>query len=240
MIHMFKDKTLLRRVRKSLSEDPNRDLPLETNPRKFDKNPMLGALYAETLRLYAKSYVTASSPYSDVKLGRWWLPKGEQLLINSHISQMDSSFWNTKDGAHPVETFWADRFLYDPKNPSSGPVQPSARHEVRLPEKKSDTEPYFSLDGLDAAWIPYGGACDKSHIAFAPRLILILGGHKKCPGRFLAKTIINLICATLSENFDIELLTDDLSTSPWKFGMGILRPKSELPFRIRRRIPEKA
>lgn len=154
---MYHDPHLLHRVRTTLSQDPNSTVPLSTNPKKYDKNPLLSAVYAETLRLYAKSYVTASSPYNDVKLGKWWLPKGEQLLVNSHISQMDEGFWNTDDGAHPLDTFWADRFLYDPKIPSSGPVKASARAEVKMPEKKDVSAPYFSLDGLEAAWIPYGG-----------------------------------------------------------------------------------
>lgn len=88
------------------------------------------------------------------------MPKGAVGLVSSGILHKDKSFWNTKDGVHPVESFWAERFITDPKDPDSGPVRadvhdPILRHE-RL-EKIKDGKSSFSLKGLEASWMPYGG-----------------------------------------------------------------------------------
>jgi hypothetical protein len=122
-------------------------------PKKLEKLPLLSSIYAETLRLYAKSYLIACSPYADIQLGTWWLPKGEMGLVNSHNSHIDATFWNTKDGLHPVDKFWADRFIYDPRDSSTGPVKP----EFRKLSKPEGSRPFFSMEGLESAWIPYGG-----------------------------------------------------------------------------------
>jgi hypothetical protein len=76
-------------------------------------------------------------------------------LVNSHNSHTDETFWNTKGGLHPVNKFWADRFIYYPNDSTSGPINPGIRNDLRT--KTGDSTPFFSLDGLDSAWIPYGG-----------------------------------------------------------------------------------
>lgn len=61
------------------------------------------------------------------------------------------------------------------------------------------------------------------------------GGHAICPGRFLAKSAILLACAIMVENFDMEILAGDIEMSYAKFGLGTLRPKNPIPFKLRRR-----
>ncbi|KAF2837384.1 cytochrome P450 [Patellaria atrata CBS 101060] len=213
--HVFKDRNLLSRVReiaRNHSEDQGEHTELEL--KQLQKDPLLSSVYAEVLRLYSKAFMIAKSPHVDVSLGRWWFPKDTMGLANSHVSHMNDNFWNTKCGLYPIDTFWADRFVQDPRDPSSGPMRP----EFQGKERKAHNEPFFSLKGLEGAWIPYGG------------------GHKQCPGRFLAKAVVISTCILLSQRFDIEMLTESMEMSPWKFGLGVLRPKTELPFRIRRRM----
>jgi len=160
--HVFKDASVLQRVRDTL-EDSFGDVPVsEIDPNQLVQDPLLSSIQAETLRLYVNVCVMLSSPHSDVPLGRWWMPKGAVGLVSSGITHMDKSFWNTKDGAHPVRSFWADRFITDPEDPNSGPV----RSDVHDPEVrhlyKNDKKPSFSLRGLEASWMPYGGKCSTS------------------------------------------------------------------------------
>ena len=61
------------------------------------------------------------------------------------------------------------------------------------------------------------------------------GGHAICPGRFLAKSVILLTCALMVENFDMEVSNGDIEMSYAKFGLGTLRPKKPIPFKLRRR-----
>lgn len=165
LIHISNDKGLSNRVQdevKSLSKNQSlADIDLKI----LSKSPLLSSIYAETLRLHVKSFTVASSPLSDISLGRYRLPKGEVGLINSHLSHMDEDFWSTKNGAHPLKSFWADRFLTNPTDPSSGPRKvtihdPSSEISEEITQDESgDSKPYFSLKGLDGSWIPYGGKC---------------------------------------------------------------------------------
>ena len=168
--HIFRDPVLLARVRSELDEhlgphttnNNNNGIDLQ----KLLKIPLLLSIYAETLRLYIKTYVIVSSQTTDVDLGRWRLPRGTMGLLNSTISHRDAEFWNTNgpDGTHhPVDTFWADRFLVDPRDAFSGPINPAMRDQVGEGrgrfggEKLKDGKPFFFTEGLKASWFPYGG-----------------------------------------------------------------------------------
>ncbi|KAK8107008.1 Pfs- NACHT and Ankyrin domain protein [Apiospora kogelbergensis] len=204
--HIFKDPSLLQRVRGELT-----DIPL------------LQSIYAETLRLYNKIYIMVSSPHTDVPLGRWRLPRNSIGLLNSSISHRDPDVWNTRDGRYPVDAFWADRFLIDPQDPASGPINPAIReaqdHNRRRRSADAATEerPFFSMDGLEASWFPYGG------------------GFSICPGRHMAKASILYTCALLAHEFDIEFLTGSLVFDNWRSGLGIQETTNDLRFRIRKR-----
>lgn len=247
---MFQDQGLLQQVRSSLDNIIITDeAPHEIPTASLEKDPLLSSIYAETLRLYGKSFLVVSSPHENIEVGgRWILPKGEIGLVNSHCSHMDKTFWNTRNGKHPVDEFWAERFVQHPTDPDSGPVKPDLRSELKM-EKSSEggtrqEGPFFSLDGLDSAWIPYGGkSCTSTSHLFGKWKVQgnldadtgFAGGYKKCPGRFLAKSAIMMTCALIAETFDLEIPANDVKASPWKFGMGILRPKNAIPFRIRKR-----
>ncbi|OTA55244.1 Pfs, NACHT and ankyrin domain protein [Hypoxylon sp. EC38] len=223
--HIFKDPVLLQRVRDDVESSFGSQHLLDIDPNKLIKEHLLSSIYAETLRLYVKTYFMVSSPHTDVHLGRWTLPKGSIGLMNAGVSHMDESFWNSRGGEHPVTTFWADRFIIDPTDSQSGPVAPHVREfpysveptGEHVDKTQSTNKPFFSMDGTEGSWFPYGG------------------GHSICPGRFLAKSVILFTCALLARNYDIELLSDKVEMSSWRFGLGVGGLKHALPFRIRKR-----
>lgn len=158
-IHIFQDANLLRRVRSLVETCLGQRSLLNLDPQELVQIPLLSSIYTEILRLYVNTYCMLSSPHLDVPLGKWRLPKGQVCLLNSNISQMDRSFWNTQDGLHPVAEFWSDRFIIDPANPSSGPITPVAREGYPRAEQDEKKEPYFSKKGTEGSFFPYGGTC---------------------------------------------------------------------------------
>ncbi|VUC35732.1 unnamed protein product [Clonostachys rosea] len=225
VFHIFKDPQLLLRVRTDMERLRRDDGLLEVDPDKLNKEPLLSSIYAETLRLYVKTYFMVSSPQADVHLGKWSLPRGRIGLMNAGVSHMDKTFWNSQSGQHPVGSFWADRFLTDPRDPQSGPIAPEALGSSGVTRPKSHgleapqgtPAPFFSMDGTEGSWFPYGG------------------GHSICPGRVLAKSVILFTSALLASNYDIEIFSDKVEMSTWRFGLGVGELKHALPFRIRRR-----
>ena len=159
VFHVFKDPELLARVRKVAEEHTGKSLVPEPDITALAANPLLLSIYAETLRLYVKVHAAFMSPHEDVSLGKWLLPKGGIALISSEPAHMDTTFWNTKNGKHKVDSFWADRFLIDPSDPSSGPILPGLRESDGFEKKSANLEskPYYSTKGCEGSWIPYGG-----------------------------------------------------------------------------------
>lgn len=81
--------------------------------------------------------------------------------MNAGLSHMDVTFWNSRDGDHPVTSFWADRFLIDPTDPKSGPVKAHVQESPdwvglkRMGNEKAggmSDKPFFSMDGTEGSW----------------------------------------------------------------------------------------
>ncbi|CAH0040783.1 unnamed protein product [Clonostachys rhizophaga] len=218
--HIFKDPTLLSRVRDEIETSFGSQDLLDINPSELIKQPLLSSAYAEILRLFIDVFFMVTSAHKDVPLGSYQLPKGRIALINSGISHKDDSFWNTRNGEHPVTSFWAERFLIDPSDPLSGPIAPG----VYKPQSRGDSDPddggkapYFSLKGTEGSWFPYGG------------------GHSICPGRVLAKSAVLFVSVLLARDYDIEPLVERIETTNWRCGLGAEQIKHAIPFRIRKR-----
>jgi hypothetical protein len=155
-MHIFKETGLLGRVRHTVDDVGQ----LGSNISQVVNAPLLQSIYMETLRMYAKSHFIATSPHTNLNIGKWHIPKGKIIFVNSGISHMDKNFWNTKSGLWPVENFWADRFVTDPNDAQSGPMLPEIAREVRASSKSSQynsEKPHISLEGLEGSWVPYGG-----------------------------------------------------------------------------------
>lgn len=158
------------------------------------------------------------SPERDnIKINNWILPRGEVVLVATTPAHMDEEVWNTgQANEHPVNRFWADRFLIYHADPRSGPRK--VRTNPVAPRNLEKEDPVFSLDDLSGSWIPYGG------------------GFRACPGRHFAKREILMTLAIVVTMFDIEVDGSRvLQTDPRAGGLGAQRPRYHVPFRIRKR-----
>ena len=223
LVEVVRDSSLLSRVRSDLSrcvsDSSLSDLDFDIG--RLCEQPLLQSIYAEILRLYTAVMIVRSAEHTDVTIGNWNFPKHSLIAISSQVAHMDKEVWSTGHKAlHPLDKFWAERFLVYSHDPSSGPSFKRYQDSQHCATKNDPKEPQFSLSGVSGSWIPYGG------------------GQKICPGRHFAKQEILLTFAVLCSAFDIELLTDAESgpTPDMRFyGLGTLPPRGATPFRIRRR-----
>ena len=190
---------------------------------KLCNQPLLQSVYAETLRLYSAIFTLRSAQYGDFAAGGWIYTQNSSIVLSSYSAHMDKEAWHTGHGAsHPVEEFWAERFLIYPGSASKKQQPDRSRTFPNTNSEASETTaaPIFSLKGKEDSWMPYGG------------------GKNICPGRHFAKQEILLTVAILLARFDLELCAR--KGSPLKpdmkyFGLGTLPPKGRVPFRIRKR-----
>ncbi|KAM0081036.1 hypothetical protein ACKRZS_006802 [Fusarium odoratissimum] len=195
---------------------------------KLCSGPLINSIYLETLRLRVASPVGRTSIIPNLKFGKWQFKKGVGMLSSSWVGGHDPDFWNTghvQPGGveeHPVESFWAERFLVYENDPASGPVRPIASAEK--PAKRTsedDRKARSTIDGTQGYWYPYGG------------------GTKMCPGRFFAKQELIAAVAVALHAFDIELVDPEAASKVRPnmdyFPFGTIPPKGKVAARIRRR-----
>ncbi|KAI1821857.1 cytochrome P450 [Xylaria intraflava] len=209
-IQIFRSQPLLTSLRTLLSR-----FSLSPTIKELESIPLLLSTYAETLRFGIHIHVPRSAPHHDLRIQGTSIPQDHLILINTRLAHTDEKVWDTHGGKQPLDQFHAERFLVDPNDQSSGPT----REKRAVPSEKTGKDVYFSSEGLEGAWIPYGG------------------GQHACPGRLLAKRIMLISAALLINNFDIELLADekDLEFVSPRFGFGVSKPKGPVRFRLRRR-----
>ena len=195
---------------------------------KLCSQPLLQSIYAETLRLRVALFVTRTPENESFSLGDWKLPPNETIVLSSRTGAMNPDVWNagTPINPHPLDAFWADRFLIYPNDPLSGPsrkdlISFDENHGGSTTEERPlETEPRFSLEGVAGGWIPYGG------------------GQRMCPGRHFAKQEIIGTLALLLTHYEIELREPTKGAPECNmrfFPFGGLPPTKEIPFRMRRR-----
>lgn len=228
-----RDPALLARVQKEI--EACRNISPESKQPSLDINalcsqPLLQSIYAETLRLRVALMVTRTPEQEEFKIGEWTFPPGRVIVLSSRSGAMNPNVWNagTPEDPHPLDTFWADRFLIYPNDPMSGPLRkdPTNIENHRLSEstseeKPAETGPRFSMEGVAGGWIPYGG------------------GQRMCPGRHFAKQEIIGTLATLLAHFEIKLKEPKDGIEPEcdmrYFPFGGLPPTKQIPFSLRRR-----
>lgn len=220
--HIFEDEGLLSRIRSSIHDITRNDATtgFQVAMDKLLSKDLLQSVYAETLRRYTQSYITRCSAHECVPVGHWWLPRNEVSIVSSYVAHMNTELWNTQQGNHPVDSFWAERFILDPSDDASGPLSPEYKDAVATAGEKCSASgaqgAHFSTKGLNGAWVPYGG------------------GFSACPGRLLAKRIILFTCALLATEYDIDVRSRGFEMDSSTFGLGTQKPKTPVAFAIRR------
>ena len=199
---VIRDPELLLSVRTTIEQSRVESEPgtLNFDFVKLCGEPLLQSIYAETLRLHVATFIFRGPDRKDLHLGDWRIPQDSALLVSSYSAQTDPKTWSASGDSYcpPANIFWAKRFL----------------------RKTADKNVEFSLRGLSAAWIPYGG------------------GQRICPGRHFAKQEMIVSLAILLTLFDVEMI-DASAGIPENnmagFGFGALWPKSAMPVRMKRR-----
>jgi len=240
-VEFIRDPLLLHRVRSEISaarlDRPDGQRP-GFNISKLCEGPLLQSVYAETLRLRIAIILMRSPEKHDFKLGKWLFKTGDLIFLCSQTAARNRDLWNdgTDKDPHPLDEFWAERFLVYPNDPASGPVKKNSAdgraisspdNNILENEKPPETaavekrDPKFSMEGLAGGWVPFGGDV------------------RMCPGRFFAKNEMMASLAMIVTSYDIELRTPE----GWKpepdmsyFLVGALPPKGAIPVRIRRRV----
>lgn len=191
-------------------------------------------MFAETLRLYQAVTLMRMSD-EDFELDGWRFRRNRMIFLCSRSVHLNASLWNTTGPGnaphhHPVDKFWADRFLTYPANREDTVAGESTTHRAHLSGEKGEEAspgdgpaPVFSLKGLENCWVPFGG------------------GPTLCPGRTFAKNEMLASFAILSTKFDVELLVTssqkmkEIKPDMSFLSIGTVPPKGDIPFRIRRR-----
>lgn len=169
--------------------------------------PLHQSAYAEVLRLRVAVPSLRMSETESFSLGDYTVPKDTTLVILSNITARNHTAWASARPctvSKPLDQFWAERFLV-----------PSDDDPEKMPEK-------FSLDGLQACWMPYGG------------------GQLICPGRHLAKNEIIGALAVIMEAFEVEFTdlrrAECVGVNLDGVPSGALPPTTGVPVKIRRRV----
>lgn len=185
------------------------------------QEPLIQSIYAEVLRVHNGTVIARVPQTSDFSINGWAFTKGDPIMVSSYDTAREPSVWNqgTSEEPHPVDEFWPERFLVDPKNPASGPTRRSQAEPSAAPQTIEGAAPYFSLEGTSGSWVPYGG------------------GSRMCPGRHFAKKELIVAMAMFLTSFDIELMPRDnwVRDDPRYFMFGVMHPKGPIQARVRRR-----
>ena len=198
---------------------------------KVCSKPLLQSSYAERLREYVAIYIIRKPIHNDIQVLNYVIPKDQMMEISSATAHMDKRNWNVGTAnEHPVESFWADRFLTNVETAASAPADDAARKAhwesdtrssapPQTDSSRRSTGPKFPPNGYSGAWIPFGG------------------GIHQCPGRHWVKLQMLLSFAMINDAFEIKLLDGDqaVAVDTARYGLGAPQPAESVRFIIKRK-----
>ena len=235
MLHILQSENVTNRV---LAEMEHSFEPgsIHFNLSELSSGPLLNSVYRETLRLRQLGPVARVPRKPNYLLsGKWSILPRTPILAVSWLAGRDESFWNT--GAtlpngqqeHPVEAFWAERFLIYPDDVTSGPIRKpntyitegmiSPRSKERSAE--DDKTAKLSTTGLQGHFFPFGG------------------GAYRCPGENFARQLTMSTVALMLRMLDIELVDSEAAKGVQsyyaQYPLGDHRFDRKVPIRVRRK-----
>ena len=160
--HIYSSPRLVSSLHESMAQ-----LPTHPTVKDLESIPLLLSMYAETLRFGVQIHIPRSAPFRTLTIGGIDIPNNKLMMANTWLAHTDEQVWNTKDGKHPLDHFWPERFLIDPSDPTSGPTKKGICGSQ--PNEVEDKDTTFSIEGLEGSWIPFGGMYHGS-----PRLTCFL------------------------------------------------------------------
>lgn len=156
-MEIYRDRDLLAAVRAEVDSCAQRsaDGRIQFDIDQLLRQPILQAVYAETLRLRMHFYIIRMADRVDMNIRDWVIPRRKVIVALTTVAHMDPQAWNTGvNSEHPLDQFWPGRFLKS--------------------DPSSSSNPSFSTKEVEGSWIPYGGGprqCPGRH--FAKRQILL-------------------------------------------------------------------
>ncbi|KAK3322012.1 cytochrome P450 [Apodospora peruviana] len=199
----------------------------------INTDPSSNLVFRVLAETEAVSTTTARNPISaaGLRVGDWTITEQNAIVLSmSWFGANDATLWNNHNHRHPVNSFWAERFLEYPDDPFSGPLAAKTGTNTAQKEskKKCDEKPKTAEDDKTATLVTSG---IQNH--FYP----YGGGSKICPGRFFAKQEIITAVATMLSEFEIDLLPTEkkVGFNMSYFAAGTMPPDRTVPARIRRR-----
>jgi hypothetical protein len=153
IIEVFNDQSLLSRVRAELRQIGFSAITSSQDLEKLLSIPLLQSANAEVLRLRTEVQSVFYSEREDIKINEWRFPKKSIILVPAGPAHRDPNVWNTRDGEHPVNAFWADRFLVYPNDPRSGPKRKTPAELARFQQDETiPSRAEGSQDSSMEAW----------------------------------------------------------------------------------------
>lgn len=223
--------------------------------------PLLTSVYMEELRVRGSS-ASVRQPLAaqGFRMGKWRFRREGLLFSPAWLGARDVAFWNEggEREAHPVDGFWAERFLAYPGDERSGPIRKGAGGDDAGPpggdkaEGRWEREPSGLARRFGVAELPPLQPAEeaKKTAADDARARLVTagiqahwfpygGGLKICPGRFLAKQQMMAAVAMFLRAYEVDVVNGPavrrLGPDMTRFAFGALPPDGKVPARIRRR-----
>ncbi|OLN97390.1 Cholesterol 7-alpha-monooxygenase 1 [Colletotrichum chlorophyti] len=207
ILHILLDQSLAARLRTELLPSFGfLESPIDLAA--LSSAPLLNSVYRETLRLHVAGTIGRKSVGTGLRLhgdSQQTLPDGSTAMSANWLGGLDESFWNTGRtlngvAEHPVESFWAERFLEYPDDPTSGPIQkqPSQLRAQRACAHDHSASAKHSRDD------------SKARLTNSPALrghfFPFGGGAWRCPGETLAKNTILVSALMVLRDLDVDIL----------------------------------